>query len=123
MNISGNQTINEMDKLELNCTASLPARLTWKKITDAGDSQTIETQFAISRRSKITNKDVGSISQSTLVIASVVRSDSANYVCNAENVDVSSISTSVNHTVYVTGNSRIYALIIVNFSDNDYVHL
>ena len=104
MNITGSQTLNEGDKLELNCTASPPARLMWQKRIDTGDSEIVETQFAISRR-LINNKEVGYIAQSTLIITNVVRSDSASYVCTAENADVSSLSTSVNHTVYIKGNS------------------
>ena len=103
MNITGSQELNEGDKLELICTANPPARLTWQKRIDTGDSETVETQFAISRRS--INKEVGYIAQSTLIITNVVRSDSASYVCTAENADVSSLSTSVNHTVYIKGNS------------------
>ena len=104
MNITGSQTLNEGDKLELSCTASPPARLMWQKRIDTGNSETVETQFAISRRS-FNDKEMGSFAQSTLVITNVVRSDSASYVCIAENSDVSSLSTSINHTVYINGNS------------------
>ena len=113
MNITGSQTLNEGDKLELNCTASPPARLMWQKRIDTGDSKTVETQFIISR-SSVSDKKVGSITQSTLVITNVVRSDHGSYVCIAENTDsdVNSHSASVNYTVYVNGNARINAVLM-----------
>lgn len=104
VNITGSQTLNEMDKLELTCTARPPARLMWQKRIDTGDSETVETQFAISRRS-IINKEVESISLSTLVITNVVSSDSASYVCIAENTDINSLPTSANYTVDIMGNA------------------
>ena len=115
VNITGSQVLNERDNLELKCTASPSARLaklTWQKRIVTGDSETVETQFAISR-SSISNNRVGSIAQSALVITNVVRSDSGNYICIAENTesDVISHPTSINYTVYVNGNARIYSLI------------
>lgn len=94
--------LNESDTLQLSCTASPPARLTWLKRSNAGDADSVETQFAIARRS-ITYFEEGSFSQSTLVIRNVVGSDSANYICVAENSNVSSLPTSVNYTVDVNG--------------------
>ena len=87
MNITGKQTLNELDTLELNCTANARATFTWRKIDVMGNIIDIP-----SSRSQNTTIDLGEnsegvcISQSKLVVFNVSGSDSGKYICIAESV-------------------------------------
>ena len=87
VNITGIQELNELDTLELNCTANAQANFTWEKLNDVGISV-----IGHGSRSKITTIDLGEnsdgvgIYQSDLVIFNVSASDSGNYICIAESV-------------------------------------
>ena len=98
MNITGPQELNELDTLELNCTANTQANFTWVKLNDTGKSV-----IGLSSRSQITTIDLlGNISQSRLVIFNMSVSDSGKYICIAESV-YNTFPANDSYRVNVTG--------------------
>ena len=105
MNITGVNTLNELDTLELICTSSQPATLHWLKRSSTGDSvkKIIATsRITINFQSQAVGTEGESMAHSNLTIRSAVESDSGDYVCVA-NSDVNTLPTTVNHTVHING--------------------
>ena len=104
VNITGKRIVNESDTLELNCTFTRSATLSWFKRVDTSSLKRIVLTSRISLQRDI---EGSSMIYSVLVIRDVVLSDNGIYVCEAQS---GGISFSVNYTIHIHGISNYVLL-------------
>ena len=99
MNITGQMSVDESQRLELNCTSDRSAVLSWFKKENSSSL----TKIISSSRISITFQDIegSSVAYSVLTIRDVTVSDNNTYVCEAQDGD--SFSRSANYTVQING--------------------
>ena len=99
MNITGERSVNETDTLELNCTSSRLATLSWFR----KENSSRLTKIVPTPRISIIFRDVegSSVVYSVLTIRPVVVSDNNTFVCEAQDDD--GFSSRVDHAVQVNG--------------------
>ena len=85
VDLTGTNSLEELETLTLHCTANPPASISWLKRTSKG-IKTISTSSRITiSTQETTTKNGLSITHSTLMIRDVTEVDSADYVCEADN--------------------------------------
>ena len=105
MNITGKRSVNEADTLELTCTSSRLATLSWFR----KENSSRLTKIVLTSRISIISGDVEGSSvamvYSVLTIRPVVVSDNNTFVCEAQDDD--GFSSRVDHAVQINGNVLI----------------
>ena len=112
MNITGQMSVDESQRLELNCTSDRSAVLSWFKKEDSSSL----TKIVPSSRISITFQDTegSSVAYSVLTIRDVTVSDNNTYVCEAQDGD--SFSRSANYTVQINGIIQKHNIAITSYN-------
>ena len=99
MNITGERSVNETDTLELTCTSSRLATLSWFR----KENSSRLTKIVPTLRISIISGDVegSSVVHSIMTIRSVIVSDNDTFICEAQDDD--GFSSRVDHAVQVNG--------------------
>ena len=100
VSITGERSVNESDAVELNCTSSRLATLSWFKKENSNRLTKI-VPTSNSRVSIVSREVEGSSVYSILTIRSVTVSDNNTFVCEAQDDD--GFSSRVDHAVRING--------------------
>ena len=101
MNITGERSVNETDTLELTCTSSRLATLSWFRKENSSSLTKIVSTSRISIISRDVEGSSVAMVYSVLTVRPVIVSDNNTFVCEAQDGD--GLSSRVDHAVQVNG--------------------
>ena len=118
MNVTGRNTLEELDTLTLQCTAIPPASISWlKRSTEGIILFTNSSRISLSAKQTISPSGEF-VTISRLTIRDVTEADGGDYICEAQN-GAQSIPTADNILVNIKGTDVSMIISYVEFYYSD----